>query len=439
MNGSKKSPSNGRDRDYEGLRKLLQQLRCSSHFEVFKQKGVTLSSLAGLSPDELTQLKIPRGPLVRIRRAIETGLWAKFEATESSWQFGASPQQDGSATLHRSLSPPEARPVEGSLEARPLEGSVLEQLHHPKPGPSTIGAIGGHRKDSPAARVQAQSGQVESGQQRGGRGVLGALGGDSGGQGVDAMFGDALMFGQGSGGGLSGSSFDGLFNGLLGADTLGGESMSRENGNGRFSPRREGRLFERGRSSEALEETLSEKDAERAKGPFAKGPFEPSARKRGGASPEENPEANPEANPEPLTKIENGPAEQKVGSQEVGSQEAEAKRVKEAKEEARAWESRALAEAIRANGKLASENEQLRRRNSVLEAQLQAALREANGPKQASGGLFGSSGVFFDAPFGGAQGATPSASWTCQHCTFQNSARDGAKPRTCELCNMAFE
>lgn len=78
------------DGPYTSLRNFLAGLRIYSpaHFEAIKRRGLTLASLAKLSPDQLNTLELPRGPLVRIRNALAAGLWTKFEASSSSFPPG---------------------------------------------------------------------------------------------------------------------------------------------------------------------------------------------------------------------------------------------------------------------------------------------------------------------------------------------------------------
>jgi hypothetical protein len=65
----------GMSKDEVELRAWLEQLRVDpKHALSLRGQGLTLTSLARLSSDEVTSLGLPVGPLVRIRKAVELGL-----------------------------------------------------------------------------------------------------------------------------------------------------------------------------------------------------------------------------------------------------------------------------------------------------------------------------------------------------------------------------
>lgn len=70
--------------DYVSLRQFLEELRASNQYETLKKRKLTLRALVRLSPDEIKSLNIPKGPLVRIRNAIQNGLWKKFDSQQQN-------------------------------------------------------------------------------------------------------------------------------------------------------------------------------------------------------------------------------------------------------------------------------------------------------------------------------------------------------------------
>ena len=102
------------------LHTFLAALHAESLYPRLNQRGFTLRSLANLSSEDLGELGLPRGPLVRIRAALASGLWEKLLASSSQdprapafqpqslmpeklWQEGG--EMDGAAFLRASSEP----------------------------------------------------------------------------------------------------------------------------------------------------------------------------------------------------------------------------------------------------------------------------------------------------------------------------------------------
>jgi hypothetical protein len=72
----------GFDNGDENIHALLVALKAQKY--IVNLRGHTLRSLANLSSEDLVQLGLPRGPLVRLRAALASGLWEKIQPQQSS-------------------------------------------------------------------------------------------------------------------------------------------------------------------------------------------------------------------------------------------------------------------------------------------------------------------------------------------------------------------